>query len=91
MHQRATGFLATSGSTTLYRTDQWADPPPMFYDPPLDLPAGSPITWACTYVNDTGAPLTFGESAQSNVMCIFSGQYYPVPAGRNPLIACQTL
>ena len=35
------------------------------------------ITWSCSYYNDTGATLTFGDSAISNVMCIYLGQYYP--------------
>src|SRR5262249_51784604 len=31
MHRRATQFIATSGSTVLYQTDQWAEPPPKMY------------------------------------------------------------
>jgi hypothetical protein len=43
----------------------------------MDLAAGSQVTFSCTWVNNTSAPLTFGESAQTNEMCIFSGNVYP--------------
>ncbi len=88
MHQRATNFVATSASQTIYQTNQWADPKPTVYDPPLQLKAGAPVTWSCTYVNDTNTDLTFGESALTNVMCIFGAQYYPVADPNNPNIVC---
>ena len=43
----------------------------------------TPITWDCTYFNNTGAALTFGDSAQTNAMCIYLAQYYPANA-QNP-------
>jgi hypothetical protein len=94
MHQRATQFIATAGSTTLYQTDQWAEPPPKVYMPPLLLPANSTINWSCTYVNDpstTGGmsvPLTFGESALTNAMCNFNATYYPVADPSDPVMMC---
>lgn len=88
MHQRATNFVATSNSQMLYQTNQWADPKPTVYDPPLQLPSGSPINWSCTYVNDTNVDLTFGESATTNVMCIFTAHFYPVADPNNPNIVC---
>jgi hypothetical protein len=93
MHQHATHFVATAATsptaTTLYQTDVWADPSPMIYSPALPLKGGTAVTYDCTYVNDTGQTLVFGESALSNVMCIFSAQYYPVPADRDdPTISC---
>jgi hypothetical protein len=86
MHQRATNFVATSGSQMLYTTASWSSPMPALYDPPLHLTNGSPVTWSCTYVNDTGATLTFGESAQTNVMCIYTMQFYPITDPANPTI-----
>jgi hypothetical protein len=86
MHDRATGFLATSGSQTLYTTPSWSNPTPAFYDPPLHLASGSEVTWGCTYVNDTGQTLTFGESAATNVMCIYTMHFYPVSDPTNPTI-----
>jgi hypothetical protein len=89
MHQRATNFIATSGSKTLYQTTTWSDPMPTLYSPPLFLPSGSGVTWSCTYINDTNSDLTFGESATTNVMCIFTAHYYPVADTNNPNIVCQ--
>jgi len=91
MHQRATDFVATSGGQTLYTTQAWADPVPGIYTPPMSLASGSKVTWSCTYVNDTTQTLTFGESAQTNVMCIYSMQFYPVADPSNPTISCQQL
>jgi hypothetical protein len=89
MHNRATDFVATSGSQQLYTTKQWADPVPAVYNPPTILKKGSQVTWSCTYVNDTTAPLTFGESAQNNIMCIYEMQFYPVQDPNNPTIVCE--
>ena len=89
MHQRATDFVATSGSQQLYTTQSWSGPMPAFYNPPLQLTKGSPVTWSCTYVNDTGQTLTFGESAQTNVMCIYTMQFYPISDPSNPTITFQ--
>jgi hypothetical protein len=86
MHQRATDFVATSGSQQLYTTQSWTSPMLATYNPPLQLTNGSPVTWSCTYVNDTGQTLTFGESAQTNVMCIYIMQFYPVADPSNPTI-----
>jgi hypothetical protein len=91
MHQRATDFVATTGSQTLYTTQAWSDPVPAKYAPPIQLASGSSVTWTCSYTNDTTAALTFGESAQTNVMCIYSMQFYPVTDPSNPTISCQRL
>ena len=88
MHQRATEFLATANGQTLYETTAWADPTLEVYTPPIHLASGTPITWSCTYVNDTGSPLTFGESAATNVMCIYQGTFYPVADVTNPILNC---
>jgi hypothetical protein len=90
MHQRATNFVATTqDGTMLYQTDQWADPKPRLFTPPMALSKSTDVTWSCTYNNDTGQTLTFGEFASTNVMCIFEAQYYPVADPHNPLIECQ--
>ncbi len=89
MHMRATQFVATAGSQTLYTTNSWNNPVPDLYSPPLHLANGTNVTFSCTYVNDTGQPLTFGESAQTNVMCIYTMAYYPVADPQNPTITCQ--
>jgi hypothetical protein len=88
MHSRSKNFTATYGpqNTMLYTTDSWDNAPQEIFQPPPMLPAGTQITWSCTIVNDTMNTLTFGESAMTNEMCIFDGQYYPVPAGMDPSI-----
>ena len=88
MHQRATQFVATSGATTLYQTSEWSEPPSMAFSPPLQLAANSNVTWTCTYVNDTGSPLVFGQSALTNAMCNFSATFYPVQDPSNPVVQC---
>jgi hypothetical protein len=88
MHRQATEFVATSGGMTLFQTDVWSEPTPRTFSPPLALSAGSTIAWSCTYVNDTGAELTFGESALSNAMCNFGASFYPVQDPSNPVVQC---
>ena len=44
-------------------------------------PAGTSITFRCDYANTSSQRLSFGESALTNEMCIFSGQFHPAPAG----------
>jgi hypothetical protein len=88
MHQRATHFVATSGATTLYQTTQWSEPPSQAFSPPLQLAANSNVDWTCTYVNDTGSPLDFGQSALTDAMCNFSATFYPVQDPSNPVVTC---
>lgn len=77
MHKQGVHFVATTDSgQTLYDGTDWQEPMPKFFDPPLYLATGTKITWACTYDNQTGQTLTFGESAATNEMCIFPGEFY---------------
>lgn len=89
MHKRATELVAKVDGGVIYRTDDWADSPFQQYAPPPFFPRGTRLTFSCTYVNETQDFITFGESADRNEMCIFDGQYYPVPAGRDPMAECQ--
>jgi hypothetical protein len=89
MHQRATDFVATSGGVLLYQSNDWDSPVPAVFSPPRLLKSGADLTWTCTYVNDTGSWLTFGESAKTNVMCISVSIFYPVTDVSNPVIQCQ--
>jgi hypothetical protein len=88
MHQFGTNFVATAGGQQLYQTTEWEEPPPRVFDPPLLLPSGTRIQYTCTYNNTSGGTLTFGESAKTNEMCIFSGTYFPAPNGQP--ISCLT-
>lgn len=82
MHSRATAFSATTSTgETVYKGTSWNEPVPTVYTPPMPIAAGTVITWACTYNNTTGMTLTFGESANTNEMCILAGMAYPKMAG----------
>jgi hypothetical protein len=84
MHKWATHFVAnTSTGVKLYDTTQWDEPVATPYDPPVLLNPGDKITWTCTYNNDSGRTLTFGESAAVNEMCIFTGRFYSSPTGQD--------
>ena len=55
--------------------------------PGAPLTPGAPLHFACTFVNTSPETLTFGESAESDEMCILGMTYYPAPAGL-PTISC---
>ena len=93
MHQWGLKLSASTGSTTFYSETNWNSPGLFLHAPgmqepstatgplsPVQMTSTSPITWDCSYYNNTGATLTFGDSAQTNVMCIYIGQYYPASA-----------
>jgi hypothetical protein len=88
MHRRGTHFIATTGKTTLVETDQWAESPPKEFTPPLPLKAGADLTWSCVYTNETGAALTYGPSALTNVMCNSVLAFYPIQDINSPLFSC---
>ena len=83
MHSRATNFVAkTSDGVMLFQGTEWNDPVPTYYQAPYPkLKKGSTINWACTYNNNTGKTLTFGESANTNEMCILAGVVWPDQKG----------
>jgi hypothetical protein len=88
MHMRSLSLVATANGAPLYTTDSWNMAPLQAYAPPTVLAAGTTITWACDIDNDTTSTLVFGESAQTNQMCIFDGQYYPAD-DNSPTISVQ--
>jgi hypothetical protein len=87
MHKHGTKFVATVQGAPLYETDTWDEPKPALFDPPMPLQAGAPLHFACTFVNPSPDTLTFGESAESDEMCILGMTYYPAPVGL-PTIPC---
>jgi hypothetical protein len=91
MHKFGTNFIATAtppggAAQTLYQTTEWDEPKPTNFTTPLHLVSGTTITWSCTDVNTTGQTLTFGEYAQTNVMCISVNIFYPVQDVNNPVL-----
>jgi hypothetical protein len=80
MHRHALDFTSSADDgRMLYESQDWDGPTPATFDPPMEIATGTTITWSCTFQNDTGMNLTFGESASANEMCIFNGVYYPAP------------
>jgi hypothetical protein len=91
MHQHGTNFVATIAGGAVYQTTTWADPQPALFSPPQAFHAGDPLHFACSFTNNTPRTLTFGESAQTNEMCIFTASFYPAPPGQATIDAsnCQ--
>jgi hypothetical protein len=82
MHEHAVGFTSsTSDNRMIYQSTQWNEPLAASFDPPMEIAGGTSITWTCSFQNDTGKTLVFGQSASQNEMCIFNGVYYPSPDG----------
>jgi hypothetical protein len=88
-HKFTNSFTASTGGNMIYSTTSWDNAPNTAYSPPLTLAQGATVTWNCNITNpNTMGNLTFGESAKTNDMCIFDGQYYPAD-DTNPTIECQ--
>jgi hypothetical protein len=83
MHQYSSDFQASMNGSTFYDEPDWSEPKMLNAntDPmhllPMQVKAGTSITWQCKYTNPTSNAMSFGDSAQTNVMCIYIGQYYP--------------
>jgi Copper type II ascorbate-dependent monooxygenase, C-terminal domain len=81
MHRHGTNFTATVNGDSVYDTTAWSDPVPAEFAPPKVFQTGDPLYFACTFDNNGTTPLTFGESALTNEMCIFTASFYPTPPG----------
>jgi hypothetical protein len=82
MHEHGTAFDAMVSGETVYQTNAWSDPVPALFAPPKVLQAGAPLHFQCSFTNNGTVPLTFGESALTDEMCIFTASFYPTPAGQ---------
>jgi hypothetical protein len=91
MHKRGVGFIATTAANeVIYQGTQWDEPPPNTLLPPIFVPGGSKITVSCTYNNPSSTTYIFGESADLNEMCIYSGVFYPSPTKNSVTQHCTT-
>lgn len=86
MHKRGIHFVAHTDDPeaadalgTLYEETDWSEPKPRNYptDPAVVLHAGTHIDFACDYQNDSDNTYVFGNSAETNEMCILHGMYWP--------------
>jgi hypothetical protein len=57
----------------------WEHPGVSLWDGPdfLTVKEGDSFTYSCSYVNTATTPVTVGETAASNEMCMAIGYYYP--------------
>jgi hypothetical protein len=77
MHSRGTNFKVAAGpggANVIYEADTW-EAPSRRLDPPYRLHAGDSLNYSCTFYNDGEVPLTFGESAARNEMCLLLYHY----------------
>jgi hypothetical protein len=88
MHKRGTHFVVTTddpiaaeklGGAMLYEEHDWSEPKPREYPEgeEYELHAGSHITFSCEFQNDSDDTFKFGNSAETNEMCILHGMYWP--------------
>jgi hypothetical protein len=75
-HQKITRISDVSGETTLLDTPYSFDEQLSYAIDPLPMAAGDRLRVYCTYVNDTGQPVTHGESS-TDEMCLFGIYRYP--------------
>lgn len=83
-HKLGTGVRVTSAAapdapdSPVYDPPRyvWSEPPTVYHDPPVQLPAGGGFRLTCGWQNPTSSPVTFGESANDE-MCVFWSHYYP--------------
>ncbi|HLK35945.1 MAG TPA: hypothetical protein VKU41_04280 [Polyangiaceae bacterium] len=88
MHQTATLFtVSANGAPPFYTEKDWNEPKLVTHSPYLSFSAGTSFTWGCTYYNPTSSALTFGDSAVTNVMCIYMAQYYPADPSNPDVIS----
>jgi len=88
-HELGTGVTvatATSSSdpgTPIYdpASFNWDEPETTYLRPSLDIPQDGGFRFSCTYLNDSGHRVQFGESA-GDEMCFFWLYYYPSKGAR---------
>lgn len=68
----------TGPGTMVYQPTSfnWDEPETVYHAPPFQIPTIGGFRFSCTYVNDSGARVGFGESA-ADEMCFFWLYYYP--------------
>ncbi|MFT7580853.1 MAG: hypothetical protein ACI9MR_002527 [Myxococcota bacterium] len=54
----------------------WDEPPVTYYEPALEFEEGNGFNYRCSYENESGSAVGFGESANKE-MCFLWAYYYP--------------
>jgi hypothetical protein len=73
-------YISGGQTTNIVTTTDWENPGTHFWAAPnfLTTKAGDTFSYSCTYQNPGALPITFGETAAYNEMCIAIGYYFPV-------------
>ena len=74
----STATSATDLGTQVYgpASFNWDEPETTYHTPAFQIPADGGFRFTCTYVNDTGQRIQFGEGV-ADEMCFFWLYYYP--------------
>ena len=91
-HYEAHAKTASGDVRPMYTSDTWDEPPTLTFAPPFALKSGDSVDYSCTFDNETGSTLTYGESAASNEMCNLFGVFFPAADGAcifGPVLAGQ--
>jgi hypothetical protein len=88
MHQHGVAFRSEVAGESLYSAFTWHDPPRQFFNPARLVKMGDKIHFECDFVNTGTIPLTFGESANTDEMCVLLGQFYPYDTDGQVALDC---
>jgi hypothetical protein len=91
MHKHGVAFRSNVAGEALYTSSTWDDPPRQFFDPSRLIKSGDKVHFECDFVNQTASPLTFGESASTDEMCVLLGQFYPYDPDGQVAIDCSPM
>ena len=72
-------YVSGGQTTNLVDTTDWEHPDVGLWNAPnfLTVKAGDSFTYSCAYQNTGTTPVTVGETAASNEMCMAIGYYFP--------------
>jgi len=76
-HRYTTSAEVLDGTTQVLETFDWEHATVNRYSEPFLQFASGKLQYRCTYHNTTDQPLTTGESALTNEMCMAVGLYFP--------------
>jgi hypothetical protein len=72
-------YISGGTTTNIVDTTDWEHPDVGLWNAPnfLTVKAGDSFTYSCAYTNTTNSPVTVGETAATNEMCMSIGYYFP--------------
>jgi hypothetical protein len=77
-HRFAQFSRVLDGASPLVKNSDWQDPQAATFPPPAFHAFGSGgLTYECTWFNDSGFALTFGDNEDTNEVCMGIGYFFP--------------